>query len=98
MGEVFLGEDGRLGRQAAIKILPVEFCESAERRQRFLEEARSASAINHPNACVIYDVGETDVGQPFIAKERLVVFETPARCQKRAVGLPPGARHNGHRS
>ena len=81
MGEVFLGEAGRLGRQAAIKILPVEFCESAERRRRFLEEARSASAIDHPNACVIYDVGETDVGQPFIAKERLVVFETPPRCQ-----------------
>ena len=69
MGEVFLGEDGRLGRQAAIKILPSELCESAERRQRFLEEARSASAINHPNACVIYDVGETDAGQPFIAME-----------------------------
>ncbi|HAA70294.1 MAG TPA: hypothetical protein DCE55_14240 [Planctomycetaceae bacterium] len=47
MGEVFLGEDGRLGRQAAIKILPSELCESAERRQRFLEEARSASAIRH---------------------------------------------------
>ena len=69
MGEVLLGEDSRLGRQAAIKILPEELCESAERRQRFLEEARSASAITHPNACVIYDVGETEVGQPFIAME-----------------------------
>ena len=67
MGEVFLGKDGRLDRQEAIKLLPVELCESAERRQRFLEEARSASAINHPNTCVIYDVGETDAGQPFIA-------------------------------
>ena len=69
MGEVLLGEDSRLGRQAAIKILPEELCEGAERRQRFLEEARSASAITHPNACVIYDVGETEVGQPFIAME-----------------------------
>ncbi|MEE3373286.1 MAG: protein kinase [Planctomycetota bacterium] len=69
MGEVLLGEDGRLGRQAAIKILPAELCQSVDRRQRFLEEARSASAINHPHACVIYDVGETDSGQPFIAME-----------------------------
>ena len=69
MGEVLLGEDGRLGRQAAIKILPEELCESSERRQRFLEEARSASAITHPNACVIYDVGEAESGQPFIAME-----------------------------
>ena len=45
MGEVFLGEDGRLGRQAAIKILPSELCETAERRQRFLLSPRMARLV-----------------------------------------------------
>ena len=69
MGEVLLGRDDRLDRQAAIKILPEKPDDNEQRRQRFLEEARSASAITHPNVCVIYDVGETDGGQPFIAME-----------------------------
>lgn len=69
MGEVLLGRDTRLDRQAAIKVLPGGFVEEDQRRQRFLEEARSASAITHPNVCVIYDVGETEQGQPFIAME-----------------------------
>ena len=53
MGEVFLGEDETLGRQVAIKTLPEEFGKDVTRRQRFLQEAQSASAINHPNACTI---------------------------------------------
>ncbi len=69
MGEVLLGHDERLDRQAAIKVLPEKPDDNEQRRQRFLEEARSASAITHPNVCVIYDVGETDDGQPFIAME-----------------------------
>ena len=67
MGEVLLGRDDRLDRQAAIKILPEKPDDNEQRRQRFLEEARSASAITHPNVCVIYDVGETDGGQPFLS-------------------------------
>jgi len=69
MGEVFLADDIRLERQAAIKFLPAEFAADPERRQRFLKEARAAAALNHPNVCVIYDVGETDDGLPFIAME-----------------------------
>ena len=69
MGEVLLGHDERLNRQAAIKVLPEKPDDNEQRRLRFLEEARSASAITHPNVCVIYDVGETDDGQPFIAME-----------------------------
>lgn len=69
MGEVFLAEDARLERKAAIKFLPAEFAADPERRQRFLKEARAASSLNHPHVCVVYDVGETEDGLPFIAME-----------------------------
>src|SRR5262249_2629275 len=69
MGEVFLAEDTRLGRKAAVKFLPAELAADPERRQRFLHEARAASALNHPHVCVVYDVGETEDGLPFIAME-----------------------------
>src|SRR3954452_19474875 len=69
MGEVFLAEDARLDRKAAIKFLPAEWAGDPERRQRFLTEAKAASALNHPHVCVVYDVGETDAGVPFIAME-----------------------------
>jgi serine/threonine protein kinase len=69
MGEVFLAEDIRLDRKAAIKFLPAELANDSERRQRFLTEAKAASALNHPHVCVVYDVGETVDGLPFIAME-----------------------------
>ena len=69
MGEVFLAEDTRLERKAAIKFLPRETASKPEFRQRFLREARAASALNHPHVCVVYDVGESDEGLQFIAME-----------------------------
>ena len=69
MGEVFLAEDTRLERKAAIKFLPADLADDPERRQRFLSEAKAASALNHPHVCIVYDVGETDDGVPFIAME-----------------------------
>ncbi len=69
MGEVFLAEDTRLQRKAAITVLPAELAADSERRQRFLKEARAASALNHPHVCIVYDVGETEDGLPFIAME-----------------------------
>ncbi len=69
MGEVFLAEDTRLERRAAIKFLPVEFAADPDRRKRFLVEARAASALNHPHVCIVYDVGESSDGVPFIAME-----------------------------
>lgn len=69
MGEVFLAEDTRLERKAAIKFLPAEVAADPQRRQRFLTEAKAASALNHPHVCIVYDVGETENGSPFIAME-----------------------------
>jgi serine/threonine protein kinase len=69
MGEVFLAEDTRLDRKAAIKFLPAEVASDPDRRGRFLTEAKAASALNHPHVCVVYDVGETEDGLPFIAME-----------------------------
>ncbi len=68
MADVFAAEDTRLKRRVAIKFLGSEFSKNAERLKRFLQEARSVSALNHPNILVIHDVGEKD-GIRFIVTE-----------------------------
>jgi eukaryotic-like serine/threonine-protein kinase len=68
MGEVWLAHDTRLGRKAAIKLLPAEFTNQPERVRRFEQEARAASALNHPNIVTIYEIGEID-NRRFIVTE-----------------------------
>ncbi len=58
MGEVYRAKDTRLGRDVALKILPAEFSTNADRRRRFDQESRSASALSHPNIVSVYDAGE----------------------------------------
>jgi serine/threonine protein kinase/Flp pilus assembly protein TadD len=69
MGEVYRARDPRLNRDVAIKVLPQAFATDTA-RERFQREARAASALNHPNICVVHDVGEA-AGHPFLVMELL---------------------------
>jgi eukaryotic-like serine/threonine-protein kinase len=71
MGQIYLAHDENLGRKIALKLISREFAADPHRVRRFEQEARAASALNHPNVCVIHDVGKTETGRHFIAMEHI---------------------------
>ena len=72
MGEVYRARDPRLGREVAIKVLPASFSSDADRLRRFEQEAKAASALNHPNIVTLHDIGtNTSDGAPYVVTELL---------------------------
>ncbi len=87
MGEVYLAQDTRLDRKVALKILPDEVAADPDRMKRFVQEAKAASGLNHPNIITIYEIDQTD-STPFIAAE--FIEGSTLRERMRAQPLPLG--------
>jgi serine/threonine protein kinase len=91
MGEVYQAYDTRLGRHIALKLLPTQYTQDADRVRRFKQEARAASSLNHPNIITIYDIGEAYLGEGathFIATEYIDGQTLRQRLNEAPINLP----------
>ena len=93
MGEVWLATEVRLGRKVALKVLPADLTRDPLRVQRFEQEARAASALNHPNVCTIHALGETSDGPALHRDGVRRGRDAPAAALHDAAVDPRGTRH-----
>ena len=91
MGVVYRAEDTRLGRPVALKVLPAHVADDPDRRARFVREARSAAAVNHPSIATVHDVGE-DRGRVYIAMELVEGSTLRARIKRGVLDAGEAAR------
>jgi Flp pilus assembly protein TadD/predicted Ser/Thr protein kinase len=94
MGEVYRAKDTRLGRTVAIKVLPAGVAADPERRRRFEQEARAASALNHPHICVLHDIGSQE-GTDFLVMEYLEGQTLAQRLAKGPLPLAEALAYGG---
>ena len=87
MGVVYKAEDTTLRRTVALKFLPIDKLASEEEKARFLREAQAAAALNHPNICTVYEIGEAD-GHTFIAMEFVEGQSVKDKVRARPLPLP----------
>jgi eukaryotic-like serine/threonine-protein kinase len=92
MGEVYRARDTRLGRTVAIKVVPAHLCSAPQRRQRFEREARAISALQHPNICTLYDVGQQD-GTEYLVMEYLEGESLASRIRQGPLPLDLALRY-----
>src|SRR5713101_5892023 len=91
MGEVYLAQDTKLDRKVALKILPADVGTNRDRMERFIREAKSAAALNHPHIAHIYEIGESD-GTHFIAMEFIEAVSLPGGQYNDPRFSPDGSR------
>ena len=87
MGEVYRARDTELGRPVALKFLHAEVAADQQRMNRFIQEARAASALNHPNILTVHDIGQTEEGQRFFATEFVEGVTLRKRLQRGGMKL-----------
>src|SRR5437879_11072640 len=92
MGEVYRARDTRLERIVAVKILPSHLSDNVTLRQRFEQEAKAVSSLNHPHICILHDVGHQD-GTDFLVMEYLEGETLAKLFEKGPLQLAPGQKH-----
>ena len=95
MGEVYLAQDITLDRKVALKILPSELAANADRMRRFIQEAKAAAALNHPNIAHVYEIGKAE-GLHFIAMEFIDGSTLREKIHREQKSLPKLLRYLQH--
>jgi len=88
MGQIYLAKDPKLDRNIALKLISSQFAHDKRRVHRFEQEARAASALNHPNICVIHEIGETQSGRHYIAMEHIQGSTLRAQMSRGPFSVP----------